>query len=227
MKQPDHAHTERDTWVDADDERSPWRRRLPALVMLTALAGAVTAVWGHVLHEEATAARRPSCPPPPASANLTPVPYKALRGETPLPPSQVAVLVRNSTTTGGLAARVAARLELLGFAEAAPPDNDPVYPTGELRCTGQIRFGPDGRSAARTLNLVAPCARLVRDDRTDNTVDLVLGTSFTALSPTDEVRDVLRTLREQDQPTGGLQSKSGAAGPSPTSALADAPSARC
>jgi hypothetical protein len=60
------------------------------------------------------------CPPPPEPAELTPVSRKALHSVEPLPPGQVAVLVRNSTARHRLATRVAARLELMGFAQAAP-----------------------------------------------------------------------------------------------------------
>jgi hypothetical protein len=204
------------------DRRSAWRRRLPALAMILVFAGAAAAVWTDLLIDEATATSRVSCPPAPPAARLNPLPYHALRDVPPLPPTEVAVLVRNSTSRHGLAARVAARLEILGFAESAAPDNDAVYPTDDMRCASQIRFSPAGRAAARTLSLVAPCAQLVRDgSRTDTAVHLVVGTEFTALDPDGQVRDLLRVLRTaaangQADRAGGLQSLSGAQ-PSPVS----------
>jgi hypothetical protein len=173
-------------------------------------------VWTDLLTDESTATSRVSCPAAPPAAPLTPLPYHALRDVSPLPPAEVAVLVRNSTSRHDLAARVAARLQILGFAEAAAPDNDAVYPTDGMRCVSQIRFSPAGRAAARTLSLVAPCAQLVRDDsRTDTAVHLVVGTDFTALDPDRQVRDLLQALRmtgtsrpSSDQ-AGGLQSFSG------------------
>jgi hypothetical protein len=208
-------------------ERGPWRRRLPALVLITVLAASASIVWGRVLLGENTATGGVRCPTAPAGAGLTPVPHRALHGVDPLPPGQVSVLVRNSTDRHRLATRVAARLDLMGFTEAAPPANDPVYPTGAMHCVGQIRFGAKGRGAARTLSLVAPCAQLVR---ADDTVDLVVGTDFFELSPTSAAREALRALREQEagkEAAGGLQSIPGVATPLPASALARAYPAHC
>ncbi|MFC4852687.1 envelope integrity protein Cei [Actinophytocola glycyrrhizae] len=210
-----------------EDGRPRSRRLLPGLVTIFALAVAATVVWVDVLRSE-TPVDRVRCPRAPEAAHLTPVPQDTLRAVTPAPPGRVAVLVRNSTDRQGLATRAAARLELLGFAEAAPPDNDPVYPTDTMECVGQIRFGADGRAAARTIRLVAPCAQLVRDDnRTDGVVHLVLGTHFTTLTPTSEARDALRTLRAgEDDPAahaGGLQSMSGTATSAPLPAPAQPP----
>lgn len=211
--------------------RGSWRRRLPALAVIAVLAAATAVVWTNVLDDATTIADRVSCPPAPAGAGLAPVHRTALRTVEPLPPAQVPVLVRNSTDRHRLATRVAARLELLGFAEAAPPDNDPVYPTGTMRCVAQIRYGPEGRGAARTLSLVAPCAQLVRDERPHSTVELVLGTDFFEISPTPAAREVLSELRErkaqQEQQGGGLQSVSGTTGSLPASALARARQAGC
>lgn len=204
------------------DTRSAGRRRLPALAMILVFATAAAAVWADLLTDESTATSRVSCPPAPPKAQLSPLPYHALRDVPPRPLGEVAVLVRNSTSRHDLASRVAARLEILGFAEAAPPDNDTVYPTDGMRCVSQIRFSKAGRAAARTLSLVAPCAQLVRDDsRTDTAVHLVVGTDFTALEPDSRVRGILRDLRTveaADGPdqAGGLQSVSGAK-PSPVS----------
>ena len=197
------------------DRRSAGRRWLPALAMILVFAAAAAVVWADLLTDESTATSRVSCPPAPSSAQLEPLPYHALRDVAPLPTGEVAVLVRNSTSRHDLATRVAARLETLGFAEAAAPDNDSVYPTDGMRCVSQIRFSPAGRSAARTLSLVAPCAQLVRDDsRSDNAVHLVVGTDFIALDPDERVRDILRALRTpaasgRPAQAGGLQSISG------------------
>jgi hypothetical protein len=197
------------------DERAAGRRCLPALVMILVFATAATVVWTDLLADESTATSRVSCPPAPSTARLSPLPYHALRDVPPVPPAEVAVLVRNATSRHDLATRVAARLEILGFTEAAAPDNDSVYPTDDMHCASQIRFSPAGRAAARTLSLVAPCAQLVRDDsRTDDAIHLVVGTDFTALDPDGRVRDILRALRtpeagERTNQVGGLQSVSG------------------
>jgi LytR cell envelope-related transcriptional attenuator len=214
-----------DSQADMDrpsDKRSSWRRRLPAIATIVVLAAAAAIVWTNLLTEDRSLTSGVSCPQAPATAHLSPLPYGALRDVRPSPPRKIAVLVRNSTSRHDLAARVAARLQLLGFAESAPPDNDPVYRTDGMYCVGQIRFGPNGRAAARTVSLVAPCAQLVRDDsRTDSIVHLVVGTDFTALSPNGRARDVLRALRGLEvpkaEPAGGLQSLSGADANTPVS----------
>lgn len=227
MRHPDTPDESDDPQEDAEGLR---RRRLPGLTMLAALGLVAALVWADLLQQEGDITNEVSCSPAPGETTATPVRYRALGDVAPLPPSQVEVRVRNSTSQSGLAARVTARLKLLGFT-ATPPDNDPLYPTGTMHCVGQIRFGPDGRSAARTLSLVAPCAQLVRDDRTDASVDLALGTGFISLEPNDEAREVLEHLRnqatEQKQSTGGLQSLSPDAAPVPSSSLAGARPGRC
>jgi hypothetical protein len=82
-------------------------------------------------------------------------------------------------------------LDAVAFPEAAPPDNDPLYPDGNMECVGQLRFGPTGEGAARTLSLVLPCTELVRDDRTDDVVDIAVGTGFRDVNPPRAVRNAL------------------------------------
>ncbi|MFI7674186.1 envelope integrity protein Cei [Actinophytocola sp. NPDC049390] len=186
------------------------RRRLPGLALIAVLATAAAVVWGKVLTNQDTVADRVRCPP---QKGLTALPHHALREVTPVPPGEAAVSVSNATSRHDLAARVATRLEQFGFATHAPPANDRVYETDALRCHGQIRFGPRGESAARTVHLVAPCLQLVRDQRTGQEIDVVLGTEFLELSPNQAALEVLSTLRdsadEHDTATGGLQSATG------------------
>ena len=78
--------------------------------------------------------------------------------------------------------------------EAAPPDNDPLHPNGEMECVGQLRFGTAGQGAARTLTLVLPCVELVRDDRGDDTVDISVGTGFRDVNPPRAVRNALEQI---------------------------------
>ncbi len=216
----DTAETEEETAsMDTFEDRRPaWRRRLPGLVMISTLAVVAATVWTGLLRAESAVTGKAMCPPAPESDRLTPVPRDALRDVAPLPPGEAQVRVRNSTDRHRLAARVTARLRLLGFAKVLPPDNDTVYPTDAMRCVGQIRFGVHGRAAARTLSMTAPCMQLVRDDtRTDGVVHLVVGTEFSALTPGPRTRDVLEALRNQESASapqrGGLQS---AAGPGTT-----------
>jgi hypothetical protein len=118
----------------------------------------------------------------------------ALDGVTPVPPAAVRTTVFNGGGQRGQANLVAAQLGDLGFGEARPPDNDPLYPQGDLECGGQLRFGQSGEAAAATLQLVLPCLEAVRDERGDDSVDVAVGTGFTDVNPGRDVQDALEQL---------------------------------
>lgn len=58
-----------------------------------------------------------------------------------------------------------------------------------------IRYGDAGKQQAVALALHVPGARLVRDERSDATVDLVLGQGFNGLAPVELVRDLRSAAR--------------------------------
>jgi hypothetical protein len=211
-------------------ERSPRyrkRRPLPALIMLALLGLGAAIVWLQVAgsEPEATGVRcDPGAPPTAASGESAPPP-PAPRGEhvdqtgldqkAPAPPDQVGLRVLNASTQRGEASLVTENLRQLGFTQIGEPGDDPVYPNRDMSCRGQIRFGPQGESAARTLSLLDPCAELIRDNREGAGVDLVIGQQFDELPIKAETRQILRVLTEwgaQNPPqTGGLQSVEGGA----------------
>lgn len=175
------------------------RRRGPVLVLVAVLAVAATATWTTVLTNASDASGASSCPPvQPAPGEV--LPADALDAVAPIPPGAVRVRVLNAGGQRGQANLVAAQLGDLGFAEAAPPDNDPFYPEEDMECVGQLRFGPAGERAASTLTLVAPCLELVRDGRQDDSVDVAIGTEFRDLNPGRAASDALDQLAE---PGGG------------------------
>jgi hypothetical protein len=166
------------------------------------------------ISEPPTVPGQPPAPQPPPTT--TPAPLgtllapNALDSIEPLPPDAVKVRVLNGNGERGQAFTIATELTSdLGFAMAADPTNDPVYPAWDLTCHSQIRFGPNGDGAARTLSLVVPCAELIRDARPDDTVDLALGHQFESLRPNAAAKQVLRTLTELAEqppdPGGGQQ----------------------
>lgn len=104
------------------------------------------------------------------------------------------IRVLNASGQGGQAGEVSGTLRDLGFA-APTAANDPIYAGSRLSCQGQIRFGQAGRPGAAAAWLVAPCVELYQDDRTDDTVDLVIGTDFTSLANSDDISAVLSGLR--------------------------------
>jgi LytR cell envelope-related transcriptional attenuator len=197
------------------------RRPLPAVSLIVVLGVIATIVWIRTL-DTTKAETDNTCEPPSPTVSISGGPptapatsgtllaANALDSVEPLPPDAVKVKVLNANGKRGQASLTAAELTSdLGFATAAPPDNDPVYPAWDLTCQAQIRFGANGDAAARTLSLVVPCAELIRDARPDDTVDLALGHQFESLRPSSAARQVLRQLTELAEqppdPSGGQQ----------------------
>lgn len=170
------------------------RRHRPVVALAAALLVAATVTWTVVL-STAGGSTPVACPLP--ASGRTPgevLDVDALDQVAPAPVDTVRVRVLNAGGQRGQANLVAAELADLGFGEAAPPDNDPLHPDGEMECLGQLRFGPGGEPAAATLALVLPCTEPVRDARTDASVDVVVGTEFREANPSKAVRDVLDEL---------------------------------
>jgi hypothetical protein len=94
-------------------------------------------------------------------------------------PRAVTVNVYNSTDRAGLAASVAKSLRTQGFT-VADVANDPLG--RPISGVGEIRHGRTGAAGATLAAKRLSGAKLVLDNRTDASIDLVLGTKFTALS---------------------------------------------
>jgi LytR cell envelope-related transcriptional attenuator len=196
------------------------RRRGPVYTIVAVLAVAAIATWTTVLINASGGSGSVSCPAPTAG----PAPGESLGSDAlaavvPVPASAVKIRVLNAGGQRGQANLVAAQFGDLGFAQAAPPDNDPFFPGGNMECRGQIRFGPAGEGAASTVSLVLPCVQLIRDGRGDDAVDVAVGTSFGDVNPTKVARDALEQLAAPASGTTG----SGNADPSGASADPAAP----
>lgn len=193
-------------------------RPLPALIVIAVLGLGSIVVWVHAITSrgdinDAVRCNPPASPPP--GTVFTSLDHGALDDASPVPPGKVAIRVLNATTTRGEGAITTESLRQLGFSQIAEPQNDPAYANREAVCRGQIRFGENGTSAARTVSLVVPCAELVKDNRQDASVDLTVGTTFGDVRPKAEAAQVLRQLTqwsEQHQSGGGEQA---AAAPGP------------
>ncbi len=221
------------------------RRPLPALLFILVLGIVASIVWLKVMTSESDATGAAHCDPPPAQAAPTTPPAEAppspatlgkpqeinfLDRAVPTPPDRVLVRVLNASNTRGAAGMVTETLRTLGFTQVAEPDNDAIY-GDEMTCRAQIRFGPQGEAAARTLSLVEPCAELVRDDRQDATVDLAIGDSFDDLDPNNHARTAMEQLTAwsaQNPPDqGGLQAEGAPQPKLEASLLTGARSVRC
>ena len=95
-----------------------------------------------------------------------------------LSPRAVTINVYNATNRDGLAASVAKSLRGQGF-KVHKIANDPLGK--QIAGVGEVRHGQLGGASAKLTALRLPGARAVLDERTDDTVDLVLGNSFSAL----------------------------------------------
>ncbi len=142
---------------------SRWLLLLLVIVHAGAAAGACR--FRDLGNEDDVAAPRTSCPataPPP----------------TVIAPAQVRVNVYNATQRRGLASAVAAELKKRGFT-VGKVANDPL----KRSVTGlaEVRASTAGADASRTVVAQVGQVVLVPDQRTDASVDLVLGATFKAL----------------------------------------------
>ncbi|MCE3553885.1 envelope integrity protein Cei [Pseudonocardia sp. RS11V-5] len=174
----------------------PYRRRRPRPVAITvgALAVAALVTWTIVFVNSSADSGLAACNAPASGSAGSVLDADALASAAPTPPANVRATVLNAGGQRGQANLVAAQLGDLGFGEARQPDNDSLYPTGNLDCHGQLRFGQSGQGAAATLQLVLPCLELVQDERGDDSVDVAVGTAFTDVNPVRAVRDALEQL---------------------------------
>ena len=147
----------------------PSRRGAVLLAVLLTAALAGTAWW--VAHRDtadsAAATPRRTCPAP-----STPPPAVA--------PTAVRVNVYNATDKRGLASRVAAELKRRGF-HVGKVDNDPLK--RQVTGAAEVRSSTAGAGAARTVSAQVGTVVAVPDQRTNASVDLVLGAAFVRLQP--------------------------------------------
>lgn len=185
-----------------DKHGRPFRRRnfVPFTILLTALAAVTLLVWLIAFQRPAEVEQTASCnaPPPPTEPTQVALGERVTSATmTEVVPAKLAdtkIKVLNASGQGGQAAEVAGALRDLGYAQPEAA-NDNVYASTRLECQGQLRFGASGRAAAAAVWLVAPCTELYQDQRTDDTVDLAIGTEFGELSHSDDIDAVLASLR--------------------------------
>jgi LytR cell envelope-related transcriptional attenuator len=190
-----------------DKHGRPFRRRnaRPAIVLLVMLLIASAVVWTIALTRPPEVHEATVCNPPPEQTDPaqprlgTAVSRSTMINVAPAKLADAKIRVLNASGRGGQAADVAGTLRDLGFAQPTAA-NDPVYANTKLNCQGQIRFGEAGQAGAAAVWLVAPCTELYRDDRSDDSVDLVLGTEFSALAHSDDIAAVLNGLRRDAEP---------------------------
>ena len=88
------------------------------------------------------------------------------------------VNVYNATSRSGLAAKTAAEVRKRGF-RVATVANDPLDKA--VTATAEVRYGRSGTASSVLVIKLVKGAKAVPDQRTDSSVDLVLGDKFKAL----------------------------------------------
>ena len=141
--------------------------------------------------------------------------HESLANVRPANPSTILLTVFNASTVRGQAKAVADELRAAGFESMLASGNDPLYPASDLGCVAQIRFGPAGAAAARTVLLVTPCAQLVVDSRVDDSVDLSLGGRYIYDSVSQDVKDQLKAIKDAATPPAVIEGPTAAAKPLP------------
>jgi hypothetical protein len=151
--------------------RHRWRRirtSVTLLILIGVVIGAAWYSWSNVVSEDDPAAAGPTGQPcAPGAPTAAPA------------PADVQVNVYNSTDRSGLASAVARQVRERGFV-VVDVDNDPLE--REITTTAEVRSAPSTQAAAELVATLVPGAVYVPDERTEATIDLVLGDAFEALA---------------------------------------------
>ena len=197
------AHLSTRTTPSPTPARGMTLLRTPYTVFVVAAVVLGGLVWAVALRGDDAATQAVACPIPAVAeeAGLEAQPVGALDRVEPAVLDSTRIRVLNANGQSGQAGAVAAELAEMGFqsAGADATGNDPIYGQA-LECHGQIRYGEGGEASARSLSLAAPCMQLVSDGRGDDSVDLVLGTTFARLSDSVASVGALDELKVGRQP---------------------------
>jgi hypothetical protein len=196
---------------DGPKRKRPWGTVVVIVLMMAVIFGGT---YGAVVLLRGGG----NSPAPTTSTPTTCVTVTVTPGATLPKPSSVTVNVYNATDRAGLARRTANELKDRGFGIGAVA-NDPLGKT--VKGIAEIRYGVDGLDQARLLRYYVPGATLVKDDRTDATVDLVTGQKFTGIRSQAKVDEALASPAPRPSgncPTPTRTPSTKPASPSPTPA---------
>lgn len=104
-----------------------------------------------------------------------PLPCTTAPPEVLLTPADVSLNVYNATSRSGLAGSTAKVATKRGF-KVKKIANDPNK--ASIKQSAQIRFGPSGAASAKVVQARVAGSVLVKDQRKDDSVDLVLGNKW-------------------------------------------------
>lgn len=209
-------------WTEADEARYQARRReerrsvhrrrrqataFTILVLLVlgigvGAAGVYQGWWAWPFGREERAAT-----PAPTSA---PCPTPEV---TAAQPANVIVTVLNGTGEPGLAAGVSEELAARGYVVGDPGNTE-----ADVAEVAQVRHGPEGLTAARSVAAQVDGSILVDDGRTGSAVDLAVGAGYVGLRPPEVVATLLAPA-PAESPAGCVPA------PAPTDGAPAAPGA--
>jgi hypothetical protein len=156
---------------DGPRRRHPVATGFLVLLMMAVLFGATFGAVRLLKGDGATPSASGSSSAPCVTATATP-------GATLPKPATVTANVYNATDRAGLARSTAATLRTRGFGIGSIA-NDPLGKS--LTNVAEIRYGAKGKDNALLMRYYVVGATLVLDQRTDTTVDVVLGLKFRAI----------------------------------------------
>lgn len=150
------------------------RRNMRTAVILVVLVAALAGAFYYAASYWNKAALNPNASGCPTGSDFT-------AGAPPaaLAPSRVTVNVYNATGRAGLAAETAKSVKSRGFVIGAVA-NDPAKK--KIDAPAELRFGPNGQTAAGLVVKLVDGAVPTQDTRADASVDLVLGNGFKTLT---------------------------------------------
>jgi hypothetical protein len=163
---------------DGPRRRHPVATGFLVLLMMAVLFGATFGAVRLLKGDGGTPSASGSSPAPCVTATVTP-------GKALPKPATVTANVYNATDRAGLARTTAATLKTRGFGIGSIA-NDPLGKS--LTNVAEIRYGANGKDNALLMRYYVVGATLVLDQRTDTTVDVVLGLKFKAI-PDQKVVD--------------------------------------
>jgi hypothetical protein len=158
------------------DTRRRGRRAWPMVIFILVFAIAATVVWWRVISSDSQQGKHPSCAASSSSALST---------------HDVQVRVYNATSRSGLAAGVSKDLRSRGL-DVIATANDPT--NRKVTGVAEIRYGTAGSAEAKVVLAAIPGGTLVRDRRTDATVDIALGPRFQAVAPAAAINAAVKRL---------------------------------
>lgn len=155
---------------------------LVAVLAVVLFGAGVALAW--FLRGGSDDAAQPGGTPTPQCVSTTTVPGVGMPK-----PGTVSINVYNSTDRTGLAAATAATLKGRGFVIGTIA-NDPLGK--KIAASAELRHGPKGVKNAQLLRYYIAGAKLVTDDRTDASVDVVLGEGYKKVRPPAAVEELLK-----------------------------------